>query len=178
MLRPIALILPFVFSRRSHAPNHKNGNSFLSGRTISPLDQDQWRRRNNAHCFNTLAQVRIPWIGGRRGEGEHRMRAVFRYIWVLVVATAALSGPQAFAADPDHGAVLAKRWCATCHVVDSDQKQASADVPPFAAIAHKPDFTTEKIASFLLEPHPKMPNFPLSRDEAADIAAYIGALRK
>jgi len=105
------------------------------------------------------------------------MRADFRHILVAVVA-AVFSTSPAVAADPDHGAVLAKRWCATCHLVESDQKQASADVPPFAVIARKADFTPEKIASFLLEPHPKMPNFPLSRDEAADIAAYIGSLRK
>jgi len=34
------------------------------------------------------------------------------------------------------------------------------------------------VAYFLLDPHPKMPNFPLNRTEAADIAAYIGSLRK
>lgn len=105
------------------------------------------------------------------------MRADFRHILVAVVA-AVLGTTSAVAADADRGAVLAKRWCATCHLVESDQKQASADVPPFAVIARKPDFSSEKIASFLLEPHPKMPNFPLSRDEAADIAAYIGSLRK
>jgi mono/diheme cytochrome c family protein len=97
---------------------------------------------------------------------------------VLAVVTAGLSGSLAMAADPDHGAELAKRWCATCHLVDADQKQASADVPPFATIARKSDFTPEKVAFFLLDPHPKMPNFPLSRNEAADIAAYIGSLRR
>jgi len=106
------------------------------------------------------------------------MRAVFRHIQVLVVATAGLSGSVAVAADADHGADLAKRWCAACHVVDAGQKQASTDAPPFAAIARKSDFTPEKVAFFLLDPHPKMPNFPLSRSEAADLAAYIGALRK
>ena len=82
------------------------------------------------------------------------------------------------AADAKHGAELAKRWCASCHVVDSGQKQASADVPPFPAIANRSDFSAEKLAFFLLDPHPKMPNFPLSRNEAGDIAAYIGSLRK
>ena len=84
----------------------------------------------------------------------------------------------AVAADANHGAELAKRWCASCHVVEGGQKQASADVPPFAAIANKSDFSAEKLAFFLLDPHPKMPNFPLSRNEAGDIAAYIGSLRK
>lgn len=81
------------------------------------------------------------------------------------------------AADADHGAELAKRWCSTCRLVDSSQAQTSADVPPFA-IASKTDFTAEKVAFFLLDPHPKMPNFPLSRTEAADVAAYIELLRK
>jgi mono/diheme cytochrome c family protein len=95
----------------------------------------------------------------------------------VLIVIAGLSS-SAFAADPDHGADLAKRWCASCHVVTSEQKQASADVPSFASIARKPDFTPEKLAYFLLEPHPKMPNFPLSRIEAGDIAAYIGSLRQ
>ena len=63
-------------------------------------------------------------------------------------------------------------------LVEGAQKQASADVPSFASIARRSDFTPEKIAYFLLDPHPKMPNFPLSRTEAADLAAYIGSLRQ
>lgn len=109
------------------------------------------------------------------------MGADFRHILVLLVAIGSagvFDGPTAVAADADHGADLAKRWCAACHVVASDQKRASADVPPFATIANKANFTPEKVAAFLLEPHPKMPNFPLSRDEAADIAAYIGSMRE
>ena len=106
------------------------------------------------------------------------MRVARKHFHILVVAALGLNGSVVMAADADHGAQLAKRWCATCHVVDSDQKQASADVPPFAAIARKPDFTPEKVAFFLLDPHPRMPNFPLSRSEAADIAAYVGSLRK
>ncbi|GLR85344.1 c-type cytochrome [Bradyrhizobium iriomotense] len=105
------------------------------------------------------------------------MRAPIRRLSTLIVA-AGLHGSPAFAADPDHGADLAKRWCASCHVVASEQKQASADVPGFAAIARRPDFTPEKLAFFLLDPHPKMPNFPLSRIEAGDIAAYIGSLHQ
>lgn len=96
----------------------------------------------------------------------------------LILVILACTSEAAFAANPDNGLALAQRWCATCHVVDSDQKQASADVPPFAAIARKQDFTPEKVAFFLLDPHPKMPTFPLSRNEAADIAAYVGTLRK
>lgn len=88
-----------------------------------------------------------------------------------------LGASPALAADAEHGADLAKRWCATCHVVANGQAQASADVPSFASVARRPDFSPERLAFFLLDPHPKMPNFPLSRTEASDIAAYIGSLR-
>ncbi|MGJ5019423.1 c-type cytochrome [Bradyrhizobium oligotrophicum] len=97
---------------------------------------------------------------------------------VIAIAIAAAASTPARAADPDHGGDLARRWCASCHLIEGTQKQASADVPSFAQIAKKTDFTPEKIAFFLLDPHPKMPSFPLNRLEAADIAAYIGSLRK
>jgi mono/diheme cytochrome c family protein len=105
------------------------------------------------------------------------MRTVLRQIGVLAVAAVGLGGSPAMAADADHGSDLAKRWCATCHVVANGQTQASPDVPSFASVARRPDFSPERLAFFLLDPHPKMPNFPLSRTEATDIAAYIGSLR-
>jgi len=106
------------------------------------------------------------------------MHANVRHTWLLLATVASLGASPALAADAGHGADLARRWCASCHVVTSDQTQASADVPSFASVARKPDFSPEKLAFFLLDPHPKMPNFPLSRTEAADIAAYIGSLRR
>jgi mono/diheme cytochrome c family protein len=106
------------------------------------------------------------------------MRIAPSNVRLFVFAAIGLGGSATMAADANHGADLAKRWCAACHLVDSGQTKASADVPPFATIATRSDFTPEKVAFFLLDPHPKMPNFPLSRSEAADIAAYIGSLRK
>lgn len=105
------------------------------------------------------------------------MRQHLRRICLLLAVTPSVGIPSALAADADHGADLAKRWCASCHVVANGQTQASADVPSFAAVARKPDFSAERLAFFLLDPHPKMPNFPLSRIEAGDIAAYIASLR-
>jgi len=106
------------------------------------------------------------------------MGAGFKYIGISLIAVAGLSGSAAVAADAAHGADLAKRWCASCHVVTAGQKQASADVASFSAIASNPDFSGEKLVFFLLDPHPKMPNMSLSRAEASDLAAYIGSLRQ
>ena len=105
------------------------------------------------------------------------MRARVKPILALLAVVMGFSASAA-AADADHGADLAKRWCASCHVVADGQSQASADVPSFASVARRPNFSPERLAFFLLDPHPKMPNFPLSRTEAGDIAAYIGSLRR
>jgi|tagenome__1003787_1003787.scaffolds.fasta_scaffold20966726_3 mono/diheme cytochrome c family protein len=91
-------------------------------------------------------------------------------IRLLLTVVMVFGASSALAADADHGADLAKRWCATCHVVTNGQTQASADVPSFS-VAHRPNFNAERLAFLLLDPHPKMPNFPLSRTEATDIAA-------
>jgi mono/diheme cytochrome c family protein len=80
-------------------------------------------------------------------------------------------------ADPEHGLALAKRWCASCHVVSAEQQRASADLLPFATIARSPNFDARHLAYFLLNPHPKMPDLPLSRAAADDIAAYIATLK-
>lgn len=102
------------------------------------------------------------------------MRA--RLSWAAA-ALLSLAAP-AFAADAVHGAQLARRWCAACHVVADDQTVGTDNVPTFAAIARAPDFDAAKIALFLRDPHPKMPNMQLSVPEAADLAAYIASLRK
>jgi len=81
------------------------------------------------------------------------------------------------AADPDNGETLAKRWCASCHVVAGDQSRGTDIAPSFAAIAARPTFDEDKLATFLLEPHPKMSNMALSREETRNLAAYI-ALQK
>ena len=91
---------------------------------------------------------------------------------VLLAAVTALS-QTAIAANVANGERLAKRWCAACHVVAADQKSGNTQVAPFSTIAKLPGFDAGKLALYLLMPHPKMPDMNLSRDEAADLAAYI-----
>jgi len=81
------------------------------------------------------------------------------------------------AADASNGKRLAERWCAACHVVTANQREANADAPPFEEIAKRPHFSEPGLVTFLLDPHAKMPNMNLARIEADDIAAYIGTLR-
>ena len=51
-------------------------------------------------------------------------------------------------------------------------------MPTFASIAKQPGFSAGKIAKFLMDPHPKMPDMQLDRSEAADLGAYIASLGK
>ena len=99
-----------------------------------------------------------------------------RWCAVALFVMALPAGPAA-AADPENGAQLAQRWCASCHIVAPNQQGPTSEAPPFARIANAPDFNAGKLALFLLDPHPKMPDMGLSRTAAQDIAAYIATLK-
>lgn len=93
----------------------------------------------------------------------------------VLAAAAALfvTSGAARAADPARGETLARRWCASCHLVAKDQTRATPDAPSFAAIARRAD--APPLESFLSASHPRMPDMNLTRDEIADLAAWIRA---
>lgn len=100
-----------------------------------------------------------------------------RWIGTSIMFATAFGTSSVFAADPDNGERLSRRWCSSCHVVASNQRGATSEAPPFATVARKLDFDAAKLALFLLHPHPKMPDMGLSRAEAEDLAAYIATLK-
>src|SRR5262249_6358619 len=97
---------------------------------------------------------------------------------LFLITFALLNASGAIAADANNGSRLAVRWCATCHVVAPNQRGTTGEAPPFATIARKPGFNAPKIALFLLDTHPELPDMGLTRTEAADLAAYIASLRR
>lgn len=93
-----------------------------------------------------------------------------------LAAIAAMGLPSlATAGDAGNGRKLAERWCQSCHAIGANQPMAVTEAPPFATVAKKPGFDEAKVATFLLDPHPKMPDVGLSRDAAADLAAFIAS---
>ena len=96
-------------------------------------------------------------------------------VWAAVLA--AVPGPAQALDDASQGKLLATQWCASCHLVTPDQTRASADAPPFMTIAKRSEEALGRLPSFLTDPHPKMPNFNLSRQEIGDIVAYIRSLK-
>ena len=77
----------------------------------------------------------------------------------------------------ENGRRLSERWCAECHAIGPAQgKRIRAQ--SFASIAAKETVSAEMIASFLRLPHATMPNVPLTRNAAQDIAAFIMSMKK
>jgi mono/diheme cytochrome c family protein len=111
------------------------------------------------------------------------IRLIFPLIAVLIglPALAQIVVPP-IGPDPQKGGVaargelIAKRWCAECHLVAPGQTTAKVDVPSFAAIAGHTD-AAARLERFLMNPHPKMPDMQIGRPEAADLSVYIMSLR-
>jgi mono/diheme cytochrome c family protein len=59
---------------------------------------------------------------------------------------------SALAADASNGERLAMRWCAACHVVAGDQREANVDAPPFEEIAKRPNFSELTLTGLATEP--------------------------
>ena len=96
----------------------------------------------------------------------------------LSVALTLLGGTgAALAQDVENGRRLSARWCSECHAIEPAPGKGGRTVS-FAAIAGRQDITSDMITSFLRMPHSTMPNPPLSRKDAQDIAAYLMALKK
>jgi mono/diheme cytochrome c family protein len=101
-----------------------------------------------------------------------------RILASLVVVPGLLAGTAAtFAQDAENGQRLSGRLCAACHAIGTEPTRFNR-APSFAAIATRPDISPEMITSFLLLPHATMPNAPMRRNDAMDIAAFIMDMRK
>ncbi|MCC7252723.1 cytochrome c [Hyphomicrobium sp.] len=105
--------------------------------------------------------------------------AVFAAILlVLMPAAPALAGAMTPKPDPEKGRALAERVCVACHVVSRPATSTvAADVPSFLAIANKQGQSMEAIAGRIVIPHPPMPAVALSREEIANVVAYIMTLK-
>jgi mono/diheme cytochrome c family protein len=93
----------------------------------------------------------------------------------ISVALALCGGGAAFAQNVENGRRVSERWCSECHAIDPGK---SGRTLSFAAIAARPGITSDMISSFLLMPHSTMPNLPLTRKDAQDIAAFIMEMKK
>ncbi len=104
---------------------------------------------------------------------------VARIVAAAALALVALPAGAQESGDRFAGHELAVRWCSSCHVVDPGQQHQGSDaVPTFAAIAAMKSTTAASLTVFLATPHAQMPDYTLSRDDIANVSAYILSLRK
>ncbi len=74
------------------------------------------------------------------------------------------------------GKAIAEKWCGHCHMTGPGEKRAGDAAPTFTAIARMPSTTEMSLRAFLQTPHVRMPDYHLTRDESADLVAYILSL--
>jgi mono/diheme cytochrome c family protein len=103
---------------------------------------------------------------------------------LVTTLVAALAGaPEGSAADPPgdvgNGLAIARTWCAQCHAVEAGETRQRADgLPSFVAIANSGRHTADSLRAFLTQPHGRMPDLNLSRQERDDLIAYLLSLRE
>lgn len=108
-----------------------------------------------------------------------------------VVATAlvfsGVSAASAFAQDVGRGEQLAMQVCSTCHLVVPNQAVRPVMEPPapsFQSIIDRSGMNAQFLTNHLLTTHANiktakgMPNPDLSRQQAADVAAYMMQMKK
>lgn len=95
---------------------------------------------------------------------------------VLLAALTVVPTAETLAAgDAQEGFRIARRWCASCHVIGRNTPGGDA-APPFVALASDPDKTEAYLKNWISNPHPPMPNLNLSRSDIEDLTAYIRSL--
>ncbi len=99
--------------------------------------------------------------------------AMSRLLGAVLVAGAATGSA---AGDGAMGLLLARNWCARCHLVEPDGLGTDT-AKPFEAMARDSAYGPERMGAWLLEPHPPMPDFNLTRGEIAAIMDYLDSLR-
>jgi mono/diheme cytochrome c family protein len=112
----------------------------------------------------------------RRGANGAVAALVVSLAWSIAIAPPAAA--QVARGDAVRGEKLAQDWCSSCHAVDLRSAQARLDVPSFPSIAQMPSTTSASLQAWLQTPHPRMPNWALTRPQIDDINAYILSLKE
>jgi len=101
--------------------------------------------------------------------------------WMVAVGIGAFAATGiAEAADRGQGKTLAQALCVNCHSVEPTDQQAEVTVgiPSFMAIANKEGQSESNLRSFIMNPHPPMPQVQFTTHELDNIVAYILSLKE
>jgi mono/diheme cytochrome c family protein len=126
--------------------------------------------------------LELPNLSVDRFQKEKRMRISGMIpAAIIAMAAAAWSGPAVAAeyGDAKRGAETAERLCVNCHALPGGPQASAEDAaPPFETIAQRDDITEESLQTTLSAEHGPMPTDTLSRQERADVIAYLLSLKE
>lgn len=107
-------------------------------------------------------------------------RSMHRFMPLLFGAILISATSPCAAQNRANGELIAKTWCAGCHVIDgaSPSLRRSDAIPSFPAIANMTSTTAASLHVFLSTPHARMPDYNLTQREIADVSEYILSLKK
>lgn len=100
---------------------------------------------------------------------------------LTLAAVTAISGPLSAAefGDARRGSETAATLCSNCHALpDGDQASVTDAAPSFTELATRPDITRDQLMTVLGAPEGPMPAHVLSRQDRADVIAYILSLKE
>jgi cytochrome c len=96
----------------------------------------------------------------------------------VFTATALSQTPPQYVPTAEAGHAIAQKLCSSCHLTpDAPAKPITVGIPSLFALANKLEQTPETITLRLISPPHPMPDMQLTRDEIADVIAYLAALR-
>lgn len=101
-----------------------------------------------------------------------RLGRTVQIVTIMAFPTIAPAAAQ----DLENGHQIARRWCSGCHEIGNAPVHNDVS-PPFTTIARMPSTTELSLHAFLSTPHKRMPDYSLTRQEIADISAYIVSLK-
>jgi len=97
---------------------------------------------------------------------------------IALVLTACLSTAAFAAGRPAEGRAIAERWCVACHQIGDRKVVVTTVAPAFESISarYSGEEGVKVLEGFLADPHPRMPDMSLTRQEIRDLVAFIGSL--
>lgn len=97
---------------------------------------------------------------------------------IMLASILSLVSLPVMAADVSAGSRVAQTWCKNCHDISPGAKSMhDTGAPPFAVVANGKGRAGTALTNFLYTSHNRMPDYSLTRQEAADVSAYIMSLK-
>lgn len=78
----------------------------------------------------------------------------------------------------DAGLRFAEIWCSGCHAVELKTTRSGGLAPDFPTIVSRRTTTARSLRVYLGNPHDKMPNFVLNKEDADDVIAFLMSLKR